>query len=276
MAIIELKAISFTYPGGTKAMNEASLSVESSESLAVIGQNGAGKTTMIKMVNGLLRPTTGEVRLFGADISKTSTAKIARKVGFVFQNPRTQIFLGTVQAEAEFGPQRIGMSHDLVKERVAVALELVGLADRRDVHPYDMTPAERKLLTIASILSMDPQILILDEPTGGLDYVAANRVAAVVEAYLVQGRTVITVTHDMDFVARCFHRVVVMNQGRVVRDGPVHEVFVDHGLLASTHLEPTAIGQLSALCELPRSILSVPEMLHYIENNSQNTRRVNG
>jgi energy-coupling factor transport system ATP-binding protein len=268
MAVIELQSISFTYPGGTKALQDASLTVERGESLAVIGQNGAGKTTMIKMVNGLLRPTTGEVHLFGEDISKTSTAKIARKVGFVFQNPRTQIFLGSVQAEAEFGPQRIGMSHEQVRERVTVALELVDLAGRRNVHPYDMTPAERKLLTIASILSMDPQILILDEPTGGLDYVAANRVAAVVENYLAQGRTVITVTHDMDFVARCFQRVVVMNQGRVVRDGPLHEVFKDHELLASTHLEPTAIGQLAAFCDLPRTILSVPEMLAYIKNNS--------
>jgi energy-coupling factor transport system ATP-binding protein len=167
MPVIELKSISFTYPGGMTALHDASLEVESGESLAVIGQNGAGKTTMIKMVNGLLRPTTGAVHLFGEDICKTSTAKIAHKVGFVFQNPRTQIFLSSVQAEAEFGPQRIGMSHDQVKERVAYALELVGLADRRDVHPYEMTPAERKLLTIASIVSMDPQILILDEPTGG-------------------------------------------------------------------------------------------------------------
>jgi energy-coupling factor transport system ATP-binding protein len=265
MAVIELKSIRFTYPSGAEALHGVSLAVESGESLAIIGQNGAGKTTMIKMVNGLLRPTEGAVHLFGEDIGKTSTAKIARKVGFVFQNPRTQIFLGSVQAEAEFGPRKIGMSEKQVKERVTYALELVGLAERREMHPYDMTPADRKLLTIASIVSMDPQILILDEPTGGLDYVAANRVAAVVEAYLAQGRTVITVAHDMDFVAHCFKRVVVMNQGRIVADDLTAQVFCQHELLASTHLEPTAIGQLAAYCNLPRTLLTVEDLLKHIQ-----------
>jgi energy-coupling factor transport system ATP-binding protein len=265
MAIIELNSIRFSYPSGTEALHGVSLAVESGESLAVIGQNGAGKTTMIKMVNGLLRPTEGLVHVFGEDIRTTSTAKIARKVGFVFQNPRTQIFLGSVQAEAEFGPKKIGMPEEKVKERVNYALELVGLAGQRETHPYDMTPADRKLLTIASIVSMDPQILILDEPTGGLDYVAANRVAAVVEAFLTQGRTVITVAHDMDFVARCFKRVVVMNQGRVAADGPTSEVFSQHELLAGTHLEPTAIGQLAALCGLPKTLLTVEDMVRYVK-----------
>jgi energy-coupling factor transport system ATP-binding protein len=265
MAIIELKSIRFAYPSGTEALHGVSLAVESGESLAVIGQNGAGKTTLIKMVNGLLRPTEGQVRVFGEDIQAVSTAKLARKVGFVFQNPRTQIFLGSVQAEAEFGPRKIGMAEEKVKERVNYALGLVGLSEQSKTHPYDMTPADRKLLTIASIVSMDPQILILDEPTGGLDYVAANRVAAVVEAFLALGRTVITVAHDMDFVARCFKRVVVMKQGRVAADGPTPEVFSQHELLLDTHLEPTAISQLAAVCGLPKTLLTVADMVKYVK-----------
>ena len=265
MGIIELNSIRFSYINGTEALHGINLAVESGESLAIIGQNGAGKTTLIKMVNGLLRPNDGQVRVFDQDIRTTSTAIIARKVGFVFQNPRTQIFLGSVQAEAEFGPKKIGMPENKVKEMVGYALELVGLSDHRDTHPYDMTPADRKLLTIASIISMDPQILILDEPTGGLDYVASNRVVAVVEAYQALGRTVITVAHDMDFVARCFNRVVVMNQGRVAADGPTSQVFSQHDLLAITHLEPTAISQLAAWCDLPKTLLTVGAMVKYVK-----------
>ena len=159
------------------------------------------------------------------------------------------------------------MPPEEIRQRVAEALQLTGLSDRSETHPYDMTPADRKLLTIASILSMNPQILILDEPTGGLDFATSNRVMDVVKAQLSQGRTVITVTHDMDFVARCFSRVVVMNQGRIVADGSTAEVFSQHELLQGTHLEPTAIGQLAAFCGLPKTLLTVSEMAGYLKTS---------
>jgi energy-coupling factor transport system ATP-binding protein len=266
MAIIELSGISFTYPLGTQALKGISLSIEKGDTVAIIGQNGAGKTTMIKMVNGLLRPTTGAVFLYGEDISGKTTALLSRKVGFVFQNPRTQLFLSSVVAEVAFGPKNLGFTGEHLERQVTHALEMTGLNDRREVHPYDLTPADRKLLTIASIISMDPTILILDEPTGGLDYHAAEKVAGVVDRYRAEGRTVITVTHDMDFVAICFQRVVVMSRRQIVTDGPVHEVFCDHALLAGTHLEPTAIGVLAAACGLPKSLITVPEMAAYLQN----------
>lgn len=265
MALIEYSAVCFTYPGGTRALEEVNLSIAEGEALAVIGQNGAGKTTLVKMAMGLLQPTRGAVRLHGEDLRGKTTAALARQIGFVFQNPRTQIFLGSVKAEAAFGPKNFRLPAQQVEQQVSAALAMTGLSDRLEVHPYELTPADRKLLTIASILSMEPGILILDEPTGGLDRHAASRVVRVVEEYKAQGRTVISVTHDMDFVARCFDRVVVMSQGRIVADGATRQVFQQHELLAETHLEPTAIGALAAACGLPRTLITVEEMLAYLK-----------
>jgi len=266
MPAIELEEIVYTYPSGTRALQGVSLSIEEQEAIAIVGQNGAGKTTLVKMVNGLLRPTQGLVRLHGRDIRDTSTARLARQIGFVFQNPRTQIFLGSVAEEIAFGPRKIGMSPALIEERTAYALELTGLTPHRESHPYDLTPSERKLLTIASITAMDQPILILDEPTGGLDAAATDAVIRIVEGYRDGGRTVITVTHDMDFVAGCFERVVVMNQGGVVADGRTAEVFSQHELLSGTHLEPTAISLLAATCGLPRTLLTVKDMVDYLSD----------
>ncbi len=266
MTAIEYTRVHFTYPSGTPALNGVDLTIQAGEAAAIIGQNGAGKTTLVKMVNGLLHPSAGTVRLLGEDISGKTTAALARTVGFVFQNPRTQIFLGSVEAEVAFGPKNLGFPAERVQQQVEAALEQVGLSGKRQTHPYELTPVERKLLTIASIVSMDPQVLILDEPTGGLDSPSVNRVVAVVERLRALGRTVLTVTHDMDFVARCFERVVVMSRGEIVASGPTREVFSQHERLAETYLEPTAISALAAASGLPKTLITVPEMVEYLKN----------
>ncbi len=264
MSAIELEDITFTYPSGTRAIDGVSLTIAAGELVAIVGQNGAGKTTLVKMANGLLRPSTGSVRVSGKDIHLRTTASLAHQIGFVFQNPRTQIFLGTVEEEIVFGPKKIGMGRELVNQRLEYALDMTGLSAYRHTHPYDLTPADRKLLTIASIISMDQEILILDEPTGGLDMAATEAVRQIVTSYKNQGRTVIAVTHDMDFVANGFERAVVMNRGRIVSDDTVSMVFSQHDLLADTYLEPTAISLLAATCGLPRTILTVGEMVQYL------------
>ncbi len=266
MAAADLEQIVFSYPGGTEVLRGVSLIFEEGSGTAIVGQNGAGKTTLLKMVNGLLRPSAGRVRLWGEDIQGKSTARISRQVGFVFQNPRTQIFLGSVQEEAAFGPRQIGMTREEIERRVRQALELCGLGVARSRHPYDLTPGDRKLLAIASIIAMDPRLLILDEPTGGLDSRSYERVCQVVETYLAEGRTVIAATHDMDFAARCFSRVAVMTGGRITAEGPTPEVFSQHEQLAAAHLEPTAISLLAATCGLPRRLLTVDVMANYLEN----------
>jgi energy-coupling factor transport system ATP-binding protein len=264
VAIIEIESLSFTYPNGTKALASVDMDIEANQSIAIAGQNGAGKSTLIKVIMGLLKPTTGSVRLFGESTTATTTAKIARRVGFVFQNPRMQIFLGSVLAEVRFGPLRLGMDEGTVQQRVREALQITGLDGREETHPYDLNPAERKLLTIASAISMNPQVLILDEPTGGMDFAGVERVVDVIRAFLADGRTVIIVTHDMDLAARCASRMVVMNQGSILADAETRQIFSQHSLLESAHLEPTAISQLAAACGLPPTLLTVPEMVVYL------------
>lgn len=264
MRVVELEAIEFTYPGGLPILRGASLAIEAGSSVALVGRNGAGKTTLLKMANGLLRPSSGVVRLFGDDIRDVSTAQISHKVGFVFQDPRAQIFLSTVAEEVAFGPRRVGMSDEEIQRRVSIALELTGLTPYRTSHPYDLAPSERKLLAIASIISMNPQILILDEPTGGMDAAATDTVIRVIDAHLVEGKTVVAASHDMEFVARCFARMAILHEGRIVADGLTHQIFSQHELLASVSLEPTAIGLLAAQCKLPRTLLTVPEMADYL------------
>jgi energy-coupling factor transport system ATP-binding protein len=266
MPVVELEAITFSYPGGTRALEGANLSIEPGESVAILGQNGAGKTTLLKMVNGLLRPDEGTVRLEGGDIRHSSTARLARKVGFVFQDPRTQIFLSSVEAEVAFSPRNIGMSQEQIEARLDDALALTGLTAQRGSHPYDLSATDRKLLAIASILSMDPQILILDEPTAGLDMAATQIVVRVVEAYLSAGKTVLAATHDVAFAARCLGRAVILHKGRVVADSSTRQIFSQHDLLADTALEPTAISRLAAACGLPKTLLTVPEMVAFLMN----------
>lgn len=265
MAVIEYKDVSFSYPTGNQALWDINFSVEANESLAIIGQNGAGKTTMIKMVNGLLIPKQGEVHLMGENNRGKTTAQMAHTVGFVFQNPRTQLFLGSVNEEVAFGPKNLKVKGGDLEDRIVHALELTGLLEKRTLHPYDLNPAERKLLTIASIISMQPRILILDEPTGGLDCRSVERVIQVIEYFKTHDCTVIAVTHDMNLVARCFSRVLLMRKGHLACDGEVHEVFSQHKMLEEAYVRSTLTSQLAACCDLPKTLITVEEMATYLK-----------
>jgi len=264
MVLVEIENLSYTYPGGIQALHEVNLRIEANQSVAITGPNGAGKSTLVKAIMGLLKPSEGKIRLFGEELAGTTTAQIAHKVGFVFQNPRMQIFLSTVKAEVGFGPQRLGMPHEEIQSRTKEALFATGLEGQGETHPYDLNPAERKLLAIASAMAMNPQILILDEPTGGMDYISSERVIQVIHTSLVQGRTVITVTHDMDLAARCADRMVVLHHGQIIADGEMRQIFALSRLTEGAQLEATAICQLAKACNLPPSLLTVEEMVEYI------------
>jgi energy-coupling factor transporter ATP-binding protein EcfA2 len=272
MAILEIENLSYRYASGTQALRGVSLAIDAQQCLAFTGQNGAGKSTLLKSIMGLLEPGGGRISLYGEDISRSSTAQIARKVGFVFQNPRLQLFLSSVMAEVSFSPKRLGMPAVKMQTRVYEALRATGLQGREYTHPYELNPAERKLLTIACVLAMNPQILILDEPTGGMDFASVERVIQVIQTCLAEGRTVIMATHDMDLMAHCADRMVVMHQGQIIADGDKREIFTQQDLLASAHLEATAISRLASACNLPASVLTVEEMVDTISE----MRRKNG
>jgi energy-coupling factor transport system ATP-binding protein len=207
--------------------------------VALVGQNGSGKTTLVRHLNGLLRPTSGRVLVDGQDAADRTVAQLARDVGLVFQDPDRQIFAGSVRAEVEFGPRNLGLRGEALRSAVDHALAAVGLAGVARTNPYDLGGSRRKLLALASVLAMQTAVLVLDEPTTGQDVTGVERVRHTLRGAREAGRTVIAISHDMEFVAGEFDRLVVMGGGRVLADATPAEVFSRSGweLLRSTFLE---------------------------------------
>ncbi len=241
MTDLRLEAVAYRYPAGSVvALRDVDLAIASGERVAIIGQNGSGKSTLVRLLNGLLRPTSGRVLHDGADVAGRTVARLAGSVGLVFQDPERQIFAGSVAAEVEFGPRNLGLRGEALHDAVSEALARVGLDGARRTNPYDLGQSGRKLLTLASVLAMRTPVLVLDEPTTGQDRRGTQIVEAAIAAASGEGRTVIAVSHDMEFVASTFDRVVALGDGRVVLDGPPTEVFAagSWGALRATNLEP--------------------------------------
>jgi len=240
------------YPSGIDAVRGVSLTIEPGEAVAILGQNGSGKTTLVKHLNGLLRPASGRVLLDGRPTDDRSIAELAATVGFVFQNPDEQLFERSVEREVAFGPRNLKVAAVDIAARVADSLAAVGLSDERTTNPYDLDLSRRKLVALAGILAMDPAVLVLDEPTTGQDEEGVLRVGAVVEAMRAAGRSVIAITHDMEFAATRFGRIVVMRDGVVVADGPPTDIFgpANRDLLASTGLTPPPAARIAARMRL--------------------------
>jgi energy-coupling factor transport system ATP-binding protein len=246
--MIEIAGLVHVYPDGTRALDGVDLAIGPGETLAIVGQNGSGKSTLVRHLNGLLRPTEGTVRIDGRDIAGQRVARLAATVGLVFQDPDRQIFAGKVRTEVAFGPRNLGLRGAELDRRVVEALEVVGLAGAADENPYDLGYSRRKLLAIASVLAMRTPIVVLDEPTTGQDLRGVARVRAIMAALAAEGRTVITISHDMRFVAETVRRVVVMRAGRIVLDGTPADVFAaaNWNVLASTYLEPPLAALVGA------------------------------
>jgi energy-coupling factor transport system ATP-binding protein len=241
MTDLVLEAVSYRYPGGVDpALDGIDLRIAAGERVALIGQNGSGKTTLVRHLNGLLRPAAGRVLHDGNDAALRTVAQLARSVGLVFQDPDRQIFAGSLRAEVEFGPRNLGMRGTDLRAAVDEALAAVGLGADAGTNPYDLGASRRKLLALASVRAMRTPVLVLDEPTTGQDLRGVAIVRGVIEEAHAAGRTVITVSHDMGFVAESFDRVVVLRDGRVVLDGTPGSVFGESswGALRSTYLEP--------------------------------------
>jgi energy-coupling factor transport system ATP-binding protein len=245
---VVIEALVHRYPTGLEAVRGVSLTIEPGETVAILGQNGSGKTTLVKHLDGLLRPASGRVLLDGVATDGRTIADLAATVGFVFQNPDDQLFERTVEREVGFGPRNVGLPATTIAGAVATGLAAVGLTDQRTTNPYDLDLSRRKLVALAGVLAMDPQVLVIDEPTTGQDAEGVARVGAVVDAVHRSGRTVIAITHDMEFAATHFERIVVMRDGQVVADGSPSTVFGPANLdvLASTGLTPPPAARIAA------------------------------
>lgn len=261
MIDVDVDRLTFTYPSGVTALREVTLHISSGEGVAIVGQNGAGKTTLVKHLNGLLKPTSGSVQVGGMDTRRFSTAQMAKWVGYVFQNPDDQLFQATVKAEVMFGPVNLGWDRRRIEENAARAIRLVGLEKALNQHPYDLSPGERKRVALAAVLAMDTPIVILDEPTTGQDYAGIELVARVVEDLKSRGKTVVAITHDIDFCAEHFERTIVMGGGKVFLDGPAREVLTRADILAESYVEPPQLIRLADRLELKGTPLTVEEFV---------------
>ncbi len=245
---IVVDQLTHRYPTGVEALRGVSLTIDAGESVAIVGQNGSGKTTLVKHLDGLLRPTGGRILLDGEDTSAVPVHTLAATIGFVFQNPDDQLFDRSVGREVSFGPRNLGRSTEEVARAVTDGLAAVGLEASRATNPYDLDLSLRKLVALASVLAMDPAALVLDEPTTGQDGPGVRRVGAIVDGWVAAGRTAVAITHDMEFAAEHFRRIVVMRGGLVVADGTPAEVFApdNRELLASAGLEPPPSARIGA------------------------------
>jgi energy-coupling factor transport system ATP-binding protein len=243
--LVEVRALKFNYPDGPPVLDSIDLRIAPGEFVAIIGQNGSGKTTLAKHLVGLLRPTAGAVMLNGRDRTTMRPAETAAEVGYVFQNPDHQIFAATVEDEVAFGPRNFNLAPGEIQRRCDEVLRAVGLQDARALDPFLLSKGERQRLAVASVLALRPRLLILDEPTTGLDYREQRRMMALVTELNRDGIAIVMITHTPWLVAEYARRVVLIRGGRKLYDGGVREFLASDELLASSSFRAPEATELS-------------------------------
>lgn len=262
---IELKNASFAYPGGFLANEDLNLVIQPGERVAIVGQNGAGKTTAVKMMNGLHKPTAGDVLVDGENTKDHTAAQIARTVGYVFQNPDDQIFNQSVRAEIEYMPKYFKLSEAEAKRRVERAVALTGLEPYMKKNPFDIPYPIRKFVTIAAVLATEPKYLIFDEPTAGQDLRGTQVLEKMMDALQDEGVAVVTITHDMEFVARNFDRVVAMAHRNILADGTALEIFGSDEVVAESRIRRPQLAELAERLGLGRRILTCGQLVDALD-----------
>lgn len=262
---IRVRSLVYAYPDGTPAINDISLDIAQNSFVALIGQNGAGKTTFSKCLNGLLKPSSGSIEVEDLDTrTRGVVKKLVTRIGYVFQNPDHQLFNNSVEREIAYGPRNIGLAEDEVRRRVEEAAAVAGLGpEMMSMHPFFLTKGIRQRVAIASILALKPHTIIVDEPTTGQDIAQSLEVMNFLQRLnREQGHTIIIVTHEMPIVARYAQRVIALSRGHVLLDGSTREVFAQPALLRQTFVEPPQITRIAQALDgrVPRDVLSVEEM----------------
>ena len=255
-----IEKLDFSYLADVPVLKNLNMKLDKRPT-AIIGQNGAGKTTLVKLLKGLLKPVSGSIYFHGEDISGKTVAMLAGNVGYVFQNPDDQIFKYNVMDEILFGPLNIGMDAERAKKEAERALKLTGLTGKEKENPYDLELYERKMTAIASVLAMDTDVLILDEPTIAQDWKGRQIIGDIIRSLSERGKLVIAILHDMDFVAENFERVIIMAHGQVLADGTAKEVFAQEEALKKARLQKPYVMQLCEALGYEKSYLTVEELL---------------
>jgi len=252
MMAIEVKAVSYTYPDGTPALQNVSLSIPAGSRTAILGPNGAGKSTLLLHLNGLLSPQRGQVFVAGRPVSGDQDTWVRETVGMVFQDPDDQVFSATVAEDVAFGPQNMGLPPEEVVRRVKASLAKVGLRGYEERAPHHLSYGEKKRVAIAGVLAMGPDILVLDEPMAYLDPQGRLRLRSILDELNAEGRTLLVATHDVDFAVEWADRIVVLQRGTVYRTGGP-EILMDTDLLRATSLAMPTVARVfkgfERLCE---------------------------
>lgn len=260
--MIEIEDVHFTYPGGVEALKGVTLTIKDGEFVAIMGQNGAGKTTLVKHFNGLLKPSKGRVLVDKTETTKSSIASLSKTVGFVFQNPDHQLFSETVEEEIAFALKNFGFTQENVEKQITWALNLLSLTQYRKTSPFMLSGGERKRVALASVLAWDPQMLILDEPTIGQDHEQKEKLRQFIVQLQTQGKTVVIVTHDVEFVAECDPRVILMREGRITADGEGREILTNAEALTQSSIVLPQIAQIFTHLThlgLPKDVIDIYE-----------------
>lgn len=270
MSDIALKDVSFSYPDGHQAVSHVNISIKSGENVAIIGQNGAGKTTMVKLMNGLLKPTEGEVLVGEKNTKNYTTAQVSRVVGYVFQNPDDQIFHATVESEVRYGPMTVKLDSVEENRRVEEALRITGMGKYKDENPMSLPLSIRKFVTIAAVIAMGTEVLIFDEPTAGQDQEGNRRLGKILNKLHDQGKTVITISHDMEFVAEHFDKIIVMARKQVIRTGTPKEIFWDFESLDLAMLKQPYVSRVCKALAVPGNVIHITEAVEGIMEQCRN------
>jgi energy-coupling factor transport system ATP-binding protein len=244
LAVIETTDLCYAYRRGADVLRGVSLRIGPGERVAIMGENGAGKTTLIKHFNGLLKPTRGEVTVDGVRTTDVSVAQLSRKVGIVFQKPENQFFAETIEEEVAFGLRNFGFKEEEALRRVEEALSFASLDRYRGRSPFLLSGGEKKRLAIASVMAWDPEVMLIDEPTIGQDQSQKTRMASFLKDLSSRGKTVVLVTHDVDFAAETCKRLILLSRGVVIGDGGAEGIFSNISLMREASLLPPSLSEI--------------------------------
>ncbi|MCL2173304.1 MAG: energy-coupling factor ABC transporter ATP-binding protein [Candidatus Bathyarchaeota archaeon] len=260
--MITIDNVHYSYASNIEALKGVSLTINDGDFIAIMGQNGAGKTTFIKHFNGLLKPTSGTVHVNGIETTKTSVATLAKNVGFVFQNPDNQLFSETVEDEIAFALKNFKYDKKTIEEQVTWALDFFSLTQYRKTSPFLLSGGERKRVALASVLAWNPDALVLDEPTIGQDHEQKEKLRQFIIQLHAKKKTVIMVTHDVEFVAECNPRVILMRDGKIIADGIAKNILTNPTLLEESSIVLPQIAQIFTKLYplgLPTDIIDITE-----------------
>ena len=269
--LIMVHDVDYVYSNGTIALKQVSLNIKKGEFIAIMGQNGAGKTTLIRTFNGLIRPTKGSIFLEGENIDSKTIATLSKKVGVIFQNPMHQLFSTTLEDEIKFSLKSLNLDKEEIQIKVDQILKEFDLEKYRKRSPFNLSGGESKKLATASILCRDPEVLVFDEPTLGQDAKEINFFLGLIKSELERGKTIIIVTHNIEFTVEHVPRTILMSGGQIIADGPTQSIFTNEFLISKSSLIMPQIylfkKELRKIgITIPKEVMRESEIINFLDN----------